>query len=75
MSEKRFSVRLRRECDEVIYSFFDGDKPLDMDMIVDLLNEQQATINQQKERLKFYEDMIIDCLDKLAKEGILLVEQ
>lgn len=39
MSEKRFSVRLRRECDGVVYSFFDGDNPLDLDNIVDLLNE------------------------------------
>ena len=44
MTEKRFSVRLRSECDGVVYSFFDGDKPLDVEMIVDLLNEQQATI-------------------------------
>ena len=50
MSEKRFSVRLRSECDEVIYSFFDGDKPLDVDMIVDLLNEQQATIEMYQRR-------------------------
>ena len=54
MSEKRFSVRLRSECDEVVYSFFDGDKLLDVDMIVDLLNEQQSTIEelrlQEKEK-------------------------
>lgn len=49
MSEKRFSVRLRRECDGVVYSFFDGDKLLDVDMIVDVLNEQQDTISQLKE--------------------------
>ena len=46
MCEKRFSVRLRSECDGVVYSFFDGDKPLDVEMIVDLLNEQQATIRK-----------------------------
>ena len=46
MCEKRFSVRLRSECDGVVYSFFDGDKPLDVEMIVDLLNEQQATIRR-----------------------------
>ena len=39
------------------------------------VKEQEATINKQEKRLKFYENMIIDCLDKLAKEGILLVEQ
>ena len=49
MSEQQFSVRLRSECDGVVYSFFDGDKPLDMDMIVGLLNEQQATINKLQE--------------------------
>ena len=46
MSEKRFSVRLRSECDGVVYSFFDGDKLLDVDMIVDVLNEQQSTIRK-----------------------------
>ena len=46
MSEKRFSVRLRSECDGVVYSFFDGDKLIDVDMIVDVLNEQQATIKK-----------------------------
>ena len=49
MNEKRFSVRLRSECDGVVYSFFDGDKLIDVDMIVDLLNEQQATIQSLKE--------------------------
>lgn len=49
MIEERFSVRLRSECDGVVYSFFDGDKPLDMDMIVVLLNDQQATISALKE--------------------------
>ena len=49
MSEKRFSVRLRRECDGVVYSFFDGDNLIDVDMIVDLLNEQQDTISALKE--------------------------
>ena len=54
MNEKRFSVRLRSECDGVVYSFFDGDKPIDVDMIVDLLNEQQATIeNYRKSRDKW----------------------
>ena len=56
MSEKRFSVRLRSECDGVVYSFFDGDKPLDVEMIVDLLNEQQATINELKAKLKEKEE-------------------
>ena len=46
MSEKRFSVRLRRECDGVVYSFFEGDKPLDVEMIVELLNEQQELIEE-----------------------------
>ena len=58
MSEKRFSVRLRSECDGVVYSFFDGDKPLDMDMIVDLLNEQQAAINELKEAIDYLKTVI-----------------
>ena len=49
MSEKRFSVRLRSECDGAVYSFFDGDKPINVDMIVDKLNEQQSFISQLKE--------------------------
>ena len=52
MSEKRFSVRLRSECDGVVYSFFDGDKPLDVEMIVDVLNEQQATIQSLQTELE-----------------------
>ena len=52
MSERRFSVRLRSECDGVVYSFFDGDKLLDVDMIVDLLNEQQDEINSLKRELE-----------------------
>ena len=56
MSEKRFSVRLRSECDGVVYSFFDGDKLIDVDMIVDLLNEQQATINELKAQLREKEE-------------------
>ena len=56
MSEKRFSVRLRSECDGVVYSFFDGDKLLDVDMIVDLLNEQQATIQQLQAQLREKEE-------------------
>ena len=56
MTEKRFSVRLRSECDGVVYSFFDGDKLLDVDMIVDLLNEQQATIEQLQAQLREKEE-------------------
>ena len=59
MIEERFSVRLRSECDGVVYSFFDGDKPLDVEMIVDLLNEQQATITALKKDLK----TVIDSYD------------
>ena len=51
MSEKRFSVRLRSECDEVIYSFFDGDNPLDLDNIVDLLNYQDRLIEEQHDEI------------------------
>lgn len=51
MSEKRFSVRLRSECDGVVYSFFDGDKLLDVDMIGDLLNQQQAEIDYLKDMI------------------------
>ena len=65
MSEKRFSVRLRSECDGVIYSFFDGDKPLDVDMIVDKLNEQQDTIKN------LYDE--IHSLKKIIKEQTLRV--
>ena len=79
MSEKRFSVRLRSECDGVVYSFFDGDKLLDVDMIVDLLNEQQATINLLLDLLYQSEATVIneysshigedmDKLDKIFKE-------
>ena len=67
MSEKRFSVRLRRECDGVVYSFFDGDKPLDIDMIVDLLNEQQATINSLNIDIS-RKDEVIKILQQKIKE-------
>ena len=64
MSEERFSVRLRRECDGVVYSFFDGDKLIDVDMIVDLLNEQQ-------EQLDLYKEAILTMLGLLADKGII----
>ena len=51
MSEKRFSVGIRRKDNEVFYSFFDGDKPLDVDMIVDLLNYQDRLIEEQHDEI------------------------
>ena len=80
MSE-RFSVRLRSECDEVIYSFFDGDKPLDMDMIVGLLNEQQATINRLQSDLKDYNEIkenwddMVELATKTSLRNVELDEQ
>ena len=71
MSEQQFSVRLRSECDGVVYSFFDGDKPLDMDMIVGLLNEQQATINEYKEN---WDDMV-ELATKTSLRNVELDEQ
>ena len=52
MSEKRFSVGIRRKDNEVFYSFFDGDNPLDLDNIVDLLNEQQSIIERLERKLE-----------------------
>ena len=65
MSEQRFSVNIRKEENEVIYSFFDRDKPLDLDMIVGLLNEQQATIQSLDKQLT---NIILD-YKKLNKDN------
>ena len=51
MSEKRFSVGIRRKDNEVFYSFFDGDKPLDVDMIVYFLNFQERLIEQPHDEI------------------------
>ena len=72
MSEKRFTLSNFASPSQLSDVCDGGGKMLNSE-VVDLLNEQQATIEKQNERLKFYEDMIMDCLDKLAKEGILLV--
>ena len=72
MCEKRFSVRLRSECDGVVYSFFDGNKLLDVDMIVDLLNEQHSTIEQLKAQLREKEEderLYANEIVKLNKEA------
>ena len=74
MSEQQFSVRLRSECDGVVYSFFDGDKPLDMDMIVGLLNEQQATINHLKQELGEYKENWDDMVKLATKTSLRNVE-
>ena len=52
MSEKRFSVGIRRKDNEVFYSFFDGGNPLDLDNIVDLLNEQQSIIEAKDKEIE-----------------------
>ena len=57
MNEKRFSVRLRSECDGVVYSFFDGDKLIDVDMIVDLLNRQDYAIEVKQKYIEQLQDL------------------
>ena len=71
MNKKRFSVRLRSECDEVVYSFFDGDKLLDVDMIVDVLNEQQDKIDEIE---KNFEDLV-NWSSEISKRNVVLDEQ
>ena len=71
MSEKRFSVGIRRKDNEVFYSFFDGDKPLDVDMIVDLLNELAEENEQLRMKLKGDDYiMVSEMLSNLRKTGI-----
>ena len=71
MTEKRFSVRLRSECDGVVYSFFDGDKPLDVEMIVDLLNEQQSTIERLEMKLELKTEEVEYLKRMMVKWGMI----
>ena len=64
MGEKRFSVGIRRNDKEVFYSFFDGDKPIDVEMIVDLLNEQQELIEELQQK---YDKLCIEMANIYSK--------
>ena len=75
MSEKRFSVRLRSECDGVIYSFFDGDKPLDVDMIVNKLNEQQDHISKLQANVEYLIDSKKELIEKINKQQATINKQ
>ena len=68
---ERFSVRLRRECDGVVYSFFDGDNPLDLDNIVDLLNEQQSIIEQLERKLELKTEEVEYLKRMMVKWGMI----
>lgn len=48
MSEKRFAIHRETEEDKVIFSFYDGNKQIDVEDILDLLNN----LNDENEQLK-----------------------
>ena len=73
MSEKRFQKTRIVDKWGGIYDS-KTDKVLNVNDVEHKLNEQQATINKQSERLEIYEEIIFDMVNKLTEKGIIGVK-
>ena len=65
--EKRFAIHRETEEDKVIFSFYDGNKQIDVEDILDLLNSLNDENEQLRQTIEEYEKSI-DSMVKTATE-------